>query len=80
MSYKIVDKKDLPKESKWTGDARLFIQEGCVQAWACQVPYGRQCIVATYTTPKGETVYVEKYEEKRITREEVSKTLKDAGY
>ena len=80
MSEMIIGMEDLPEGSIWTGDARTFIHEGCVKAWGYQVPYGRISITATYRTPTGDKVLIEKGVEKYITYEDACADLREAGY
>ena len=78
MSYRIVT--SVPEGSRWLGDGKAFIQEGCIKAWGYQEPYGKNAIVARYLTPKGEHVIIEKYVLSRITEAEARASLRAAGY
>ena len=78
MTYTLV--QNVPANAEWEGDGRMFIQEGYVNAWGTQAPYGRNVIVSRYKLPNGAKVAVERYTVNRITAERVRADMKDAGY
>ena len=81
MSYRVVTNiAEIPVGSKWLGDGKGFVQEGQVSGWGYQEPYGKEIIMARYSTPKGELIALEKYVLSRVTKAEAWASLKAAGY
>ena len=78
MTYTLV--QNVPANAEWEGDGRMFIQEGYVNTWGAQAPYGRNVIVSRYKLQSGAKVAVERYTVNRITAGQVHTDMKDAGY